>query len=316
MEKKYTIIGIILIILILTPNVFAMVEFPHRFCGDVLIDGEPAPNGTLVYAKIVGKTVLANIQNPVQTVNGSYGKSSLALLVQGDNLQGETIEFYINDIKTNKTFIFEYGGGTDCVDLLITTSTPPPYEEEDPEEPAPNIPINLGGSMGGSILINTSNQEINNTEISANESINLVQEENESFNYENQSFSKELTLNEILNINISGIIYSLFIEEINDSWIYINISENEMIQLFIGESKEVIFNNQTVIITLESIAFESATINFETLASNEDNESSLITAQVIAKGLEEQKYNNVDAVITASLIFAGIMTLIGAVKKH
>lgn len=115
----------LLFILTILPMVAATPGFPHEFCGDVLINGFPAPNGTLVSARITGKEVITNSQNPVATVNGNFGKDGLPLLVQGDLKNGDVVKFYVNNVDSGETAIFEYGAGPDCVDLSVTITTPP-----------------------------------------------------------------------------------------------------------------------------------------------------------------------------------------------
>jgi len=120
MKNRYILISSLVALLLVLPIAFAIPQFPHRFCGDVTINGIEAPDGTLISAEIIGKTVITNNQNPVETLNGNYGKDGLALLVQGENLQGSTIRFYVNDVFADETFSpFEYGGGTDCVNLDV-----------------------------------------------------------------------------------------------------------------------------------------------------------------------------------------------------
>ena len=128
----------LLFILTILPMVAAIPGFPHEFCGDVLINGSPAPNGTLVSARITGKDVITNSQNPVATVNGNFGKDGVPLLVQGDLTNGDVVKFYVNNVDSGQTAIFEYGAGPDCVDLSVTITTPP------------SSGGNTGGSSGGS----------------------------------------------------------------------------------------------------------------------------------------------------------------------
>lgn len=120
MGIKNILLGVLFVI-ILIPSVSAQIPgLPHNFYGDVLINNQPAPDGTLVSAEITGKTVSTNIQNPVETVSGNYGKDGLALLVQGSDLAGSTVEFYVNGVNvTGVSHTFSYGGGPTEVDLSI-----------------------------------------------------------------------------------------------------------------------------------------------------------------------------------------------------
>lgn len=119
MKTKYNLLVLIFMFLVALPFVLSQpVQFPHEFYGDVLINGQPAPDGTLVEGRITGKTVSTNIQNPVETVSGNYGKDGLPLLVQGSDLEGE-VRFYVNGVYSGETYTFAYGGGPTEVDLSI-----------------------------------------------------------------------------------------------------------------------------------------------------------------------------------------------------
>ena len=90
---------------------------PHAFYGDVLINGNPAPVGTKVEA--VGTGVKTTALNPIYTdVAGKYGTSGATgdkLIVQGDDtlVDGTTLTFYIDDVSTEQTFIWQSGNETE-----------------------------------------------------------------------------------------------------------------------------------------------------------------------------------------------------------
>jgi len=120
MGKIYSFLIILFLSIMLIPSIFAIPGFPHEFCGDVLVNDLPAPDGTLISAEITGKTVIANIQNPVETLNGNYGKEGSSLLVQGEDLEDSIVRFFVNGVYADKTFsYFAYGGGPDCVNLSV-----------------------------------------------------------------------------------------------------------------------------------------------------------------------------------------------------
>ncbi|MFC2008184.1 fibronectin type III domain-containing protein [Chloroflexota bacterium] len=98
---------------------------PHAFYGSVNINGSPAPDGSRVSATADQGDIIAT-QNPVTTSGGNYGITSPRLLVQGDISNGATITFYVNDVSTGQTTIFEAGGGPTLVDLGVTIPRPPP----------------------------------------------------------------------------------------------------------------------------------------------------------------------------------------------
>jgi len=103
--------------------VYAVPALPHAFYGSVTIDGIAAPDGSRVSATVDSGTIIST-QNPVTTVAGSYGIDTPKLLVQGDDLSGATITFYVNGVSTGLTATFESGGGPATLDLNVP-ATPP-----------------------------------------------------------------------------------------------------------------------------------------------------------------------------------------------
>ena len=104
---------------------YAVPALPHAFYGSVTINGTAAPDGSRVSATVDSGTIVST-QNPVTTVAGSYGIDSSKLLVQGDDLSGATITFYVNGVSTGQTDTFEAGGGPTTLDLSVTIAPPPP----------------------------------------------------------------------------------------------------------------------------------------------------------------------------------------------
>jgi len=107
-------------------NVQCVPQMPHRFYGYVTVDGAPAPDGTLITAKIAGVTYASTT-----TVDGKYGYTT-AFNVPADDPDtpekeggqtGDTIEFYVAG-KYATSYTFEYGGIT-YLNLTITAPTPP-----------------------------------------------------------------------------------------------------------------------------------------------------------------------------------------------
>lgn len=87
---------------------------PHRFYGAVTIAGQPAPDGTLIEAKIAGATYATTT-----TVDGKYGYAE-PFYVPSDDLDtpekdggrpGDTVEFYVAGTYA-ASYTFEYGGVT------------------------------------------------------------------------------------------------------------------------------------------------------------------------------------------------------------
>lgn len=111
---------------------------PHAFCGDVIVDGAPAPDGTEVSALISEGTLVAGTQNPVATVGGSFGKGgALPLLVQGEIPDGAIVTFYVDGASTDATAVFEAGGGLTTVQIGVVTGATP--------LPTTSKPVSSGG---------------------------------------------------------------------------------------------------------------------------------------------------------------------------
>jgi len=118
--------------------VYAVPALPHAFYGSVTINGTAAPDGSRVSATVDSGTIIST-QNPVTTVAGSYGVDTPKLLVQGDDLSGAIITFYVNGVSTGQTATFEAGGGPATLDLSVTIATPP--SPPPPPPPAPPSPV-------------------------------------------------------------------------------------------------------------------------------------------------------------------------------
>jgi hypothetical protein len=102
------------------------------FYGNVTIGGEPAPVGTLIEAR--GEHIVTPppdpatglTGNPVWTTEvGKYGGGDNPLVVQGteDLMDGETIEFYINNVKADQNAEF-HSGQTTQLDLMVESAPP------------------------------------------------------------------------------------------------------------------------------------------------------------------------------------------------
>jgi hypothetical protein len=97
---------------------FAQMGVPHRFYGDVIVNGKAAPNGLLLVAKINGQDAAATT-----TLNGRYGYATNGGSIfyvedPNNNRAGKMIIFYVSGIQAgNHTFI---NGYSTELDLAIT----------------------------------------------------------------------------------------------------------------------------------------------------------------------------------------------------
>jgi hypothetical protein len=119
-RTKLKLILMALITVILFSNlVFAVPGIPNAFYGTVTLNGNPAPDGTVVTAKINGVEVARTT-----TKNGKYGYSPVFYVDDPNNdlcIGGcPVIHFYVNGIDTGKTAIFCNGCVTE-VNLSVNT---------------------------------------------------------------------------------------------------------------------------------------------------------------------------------------------------
>lgn len=127
----------VLVVFLVLP-VFSLAQIvnqPHWFFGEVKINGNPAPDGTIIEAKI------NNVKKvDTKTKDGKYGYSpdTFKVLDETGSYQGKTIEFYVDGKKAGE-FVFK-NQGQDRLDFSITKTTPPP---------APNTGGSGGGGGGG-----------------------------------------------------------------------------------------------------------------------------------------------------------------------
>ena len=105
---------------LLTPVAYAVPLMPHTFYGTVKINGDNAPTGTVVTAKVGG----VERGSYTTTEVGKYGSLAEAdhLVVQGDVDEGATIKFYVNSVDTTQTASFIPGGGPTELNLTVTIS--------------------------------------------------------------------------------------------------------------------------------------------------------------------------------------------------
>lgn len=111
------IIGGLFALVLLCGIVVAQLGVPHQFYGDVNFADVPAPDGSLVEAKIDGTTVAT-----ITTSDGKYGYDQL-FYVEDPNTDrdGEVIHFFVRGYDTGETDIFQNGMST-RLDLPVNTS--------------------------------------------------------------------------------------------------------------------------------------------------------------------------------------------------
>lgn len=103
-KTNFKIITIFLIILALfSTNVLAIPGQSHKFFGTVTINGQAAPDGTTVTAKI-GTVLVAS----TTTSGGKFGYPlySFGVPDSDNNRAGKEVRFFVNDVDTGTTVTF------------------------------------------------------------------------------------------------------------------------------------------------------------------------------------------------------------------
>lgn len=150
MQRKINLIARVFITLMLVVSLGAVFAppigaqpppLPHAFFGNLTIDDEPAPIGTMVEAR--GEGVRTEVQgNPIVTTEeGRYGSPDPLkpkLIVQGTITDGTTLTFYVNGKSTKQTWEWRTGE-VNQVDLTLSTSAQPAAPAPEPvvEPPEP-----------------------------------------------------------------------------------------------------------------------------------------------------------------------------------
>lgn len=141
-------LSILISTLLLSNIVLAVPGIPHAFYGSVKINGQPAPDGTSVVAKINGVEV-----SSTTTLNGKYSGSRVLIVEDPlNNRAGKTIQFFVKGIDTGKTETFLNGGSTD-LDLSISSS----------EDTGEGNGGNGGGGGDGGVTTTTITEEMTTT---------------------------------------------------------------------------------------------------------------------------------------------------------
>ncbi|MCL0037060.1 Ig-like domain-containing protein [Dehalococcoidia bacterium] len=105
----------LLVSFLATPVLASVPPLPHTFWGYLTINGEPAPVGTTVEARVQGGLVGIPGNPLITTQVGKYGGPGPfdpKLIVQGDIETGAIIEFYVNGFRADQTYEFTPGGIT------------------------------------------------------------------------------------------------------------------------------------------------------------------------------------------------------------
>ena len=130
---------IITLVLVLASPAIAQLPLPHAFYGDIEINGEPAPVGTIVEVRGEGINVGLGGNPIITTEVGKYGTEGVGtkLIAQGDIEGNPVLYFYVNGQSTGQTFTWQSGEVTSfALSLTISSTTPPPAPPTGPP-PAP-----------------------------------------------------------------------------------------------------------------------------------------------------------------------------------
>jgi len=137
--KNVTLFAVLVLSIVLLSGAVAALTpgLPHQFFGTVAINGAPAPDGTIVSARIDG----AEVKN-VPTVNGKYGLVPGIFYVDdfNHNREGNLIQFFVNGVDSGAIAYFANGKSTE-LNLAITVAVASPQ------------PSGGGGGGGGTTVI-------------------------------------------------------------------------------------------------------------------------------------------------------------------
>ena len=140
--KILALVTVFVLSLVIPALVSAQEVQPHAFAGTAKLDGQPAPNGTLITAYVDG---VSSGSGPVS--NGRYGDAgSFKVLQPPDaNYFGKTITFRIGSFLANAVYDWTRGG-VDGLDLtgprqtVANTPTPNPTNTPTPTPtPTPTV---------------------------------------------------------------------------------------------------------------------------------------------------------------------------------
>jgi len=119
-KKRTLVLSAILMLVLLCNAAMAIPMPPHQFYGNVTIDGKPAPDGTVISARINGVEYINTT-----TSKGTYGMDRFIAIPSDDldtpetegGVEGDIIKFYVNGIEAaNVSFS---SGSTSKLDLNI-----------------------------------------------------------------------------------------------------------------------------------------------------------------------------------------------------
>jgi len=114
--------------------VSAVLPLPHGFYGNIQINGEPAPVGTVV--EVRGEGVNVGVDgNPIMTSEvGKYGIEGVGtkLLAQGDIAGNPVLSFYINGEPADQTFTWQSGEVTSLNLTVTIAAILPPLQQQTP----------------------------------------------------------------------------------------------------------------------------------------------------------------------------------------
>lgn len=102
------VLSAVTFLILFSGAVFAIPGVPHQFYGYVTWNGQPAPDGSTIVAKINNVEVARTT-----SLNGKYGYDSIFFVDDTNNDRtGKTIRFLVNDADTGQTAVFCNGCST------------------------------------------------------------------------------------------------------------------------------------------------------------------------------------------------------------
>ena len=108
---KFSFLLFILFLLVLSVNAQPIPAIPHTVKGNLYIDGNPAPIGTLITARLGSETA----GEFATTVEGAY-----AIGIETSGREGATARLYVNGMDTGEEVTLRTGA-VDTMDLSLNS---------------------------------------------------------------------------------------------------------------------------------------------------------------------------------------------------
>jgi hypothetical protein len=258
----------IFVIILLTAGAFAAEPIPPcGFFGDVSVNGEPAPVGTVVIAYVNGMN-----SGSLVTINaGEYGRTGYhdGYLLSRDGTEGATVTFYVQSpemsspAQADETSTWEAG----IVKEINLTAT---YTTTSGTDGGENPPSGGSGGSGGSGDSGTDSGS--ETESNVTVDVGLPEPETLLIDLDSgENETAEMTKAQPGNIKLNGNLYSFRVKSMSDFGVLLTFGEDNDVIINLQDSKDVDLTGDYVTdieITLDDVKDNVAQMTFARLEKN------------------------------------------------